>query len=160
MTLWDWAIAAYARPSVADACLTMQDTFGQNVPLLLSAVWAAGEGRPLKLPAAVAVTHDWDAVVVGPLRALRRDLEAARPPIGDGAREALRVQVKAVELQAERVLLEALEALAAEVAQPQIDCLDALAGTASAWACARDLPSPDLSEIKHLAGLICCCGRA
>ncbi|OZA82811.1 MAG: TIGR02444 family protein, partial [Caulobacter sp. 39-67-4] len=43
MTLWDWALQVYARQDVADACLSLQDAHGQNVPYLLWAAWAAGE---------------------------------------------------------------------------------------------------------------------
>jgi uncharacterized protein (TIGR02444 family) len=35
--LWDWAVAAYGAPDVGDACVALQDSHDQNVPLLL---WA------------------------------------------------------------------------------------------------------------------------
>ncbi|HRJ63367.1 MAG TPA: DUF2390 domain-containing protein, partial [Brevundimonas sp.] len=31
MSLWDWALKAYAADGVADACLELQDAAGQNV---------------------------------------------------------------------------------------------------------------------------------
>src|SRR5690606_19138568 len=34
LALWEWAVAAYARPGVSDVCLQLQDGDGQNVPLL------------------------------------------------------------------------------------------------------------------------------
>jgi uncharacterized protein (TIGR02444 family) len=40
---WEWALDAYARPGVAEACLELQDVHGQNVPLLLWAAWAAAD---------------------------------------------------------------------------------------------------------------------
>ena len=31
MAIWEWALGAYARPDVSDACLALQDDHGQNV---------------------------------------------------------------------------------------------------------------------------------
>ena len=45
MRLWDWAIAAYGAPGVAEACLALQDSNEQNVPLLLWSAWVARTGR-------------------------------------------------------------------------------------------------------------------
>ena len=45
MSLWDWAVAAYSAEGVAEACLELQDSAGQNIPLLLWAAWCAAEGR-------------------------------------------------------------------------------------------------------------------
>ncbi|MFY8164916.1 MAG: TIGR02444 family protein [Brevundimonas sp.] len=47
MSLWDWALTAYAAEGVADACLELQDAAGQNIPLLLWAAWCAHTGRTL-----------------------------------------------------------------------------------------------------------------
>lgn len=107
MGVWEWALAAYGRPGVAEACLTLQDDHGQNVPLLLWAVWAEAEDPGLVARAA-EVTRAWDLAAVAPLRAVRRTLKAPHPAIGDAARESLREDVKAAELRAERVLLETL----------------------------------------------------
>lgn len=110
MRLWDWAVQAYARPAVADACLALQDRHGQNVPYLLWAAWAGREDEAL-LQEAAQMAASWEAAAVGPLRQARRALKTPQPPVADAAREALREQVKACELAAERVLLEALEAI-------------------------------------------------
>ena len=45
MRLWDWAVAAYAAPDVAEACLLLQDRHEQNVPLLLWSAWVAAHSR-------------------------------------------------------------------------------------------------------------------
>ena len=44
-----------------------------------------------------------------PRRGVRGALKPAFPPVDDGAREALREDVKAAELRAERVLMEILK---------------------------------------------------
>ena len=123
MRLWDWAVAAYGADGVADACLELQDAAGQNVPLLLWAAWCAAEGRTPDedaLEAAGDTARAWQETAIAPLRAVRRALKPRAPDLDDEAREAVRAQVKAVELEAERRLLTALEALApAPSAQPQ-----------------------------------------
>ena len=115
MRLWDWAVAAYGADGVADACLELQDAAGQNVPLLLWAAWCAAEGRTPDedaLEAAGDTARAWQETAIAPLRAVRRALKPRAPDLDDEAREAVRAQVKAVELEAERRLLTALEALA------------------------------------------------
>ena len=115
MRLWDWAVAAYGADGVADACLELQDAAGQNVPLLLWAGWCAAEGRAPDedaLDAAGDTARAWQETAIAPLRAIRRALKPRAPDLDDEAREAVRAQVKAVELEAERRLLTALEALA------------------------------------------------
>ena len=110
MDIWDWALAAYARPGVAEACLALQDDHGQNAPFLLWAVWAEADD-PALLKEAAAAARAWDAVAVTPLRTVRRALKAPQPPVVDANREALREDVKGAELHAERVLLQTLAML-------------------------------------------------
>ena len=129
---WDWAVAVYARPSVAEACLDLQDTYGQNVPLLLWAAWRGGD-----VAAAVALARQWEDEVVAPLRGVRRRLKGR-----DGA-DSLREQVKAVEREAERTLMAALAALAGPGADGR-----ALAAVAAAWGAA---PPPEALERLHAA---------
>ena len=102
---WDWAVSAYGRPGVAEACLDMQDTYGQNVPLLLWAIWRGGD-----IWDAVDAATMWEAEIIGPLRYARRNLKRY------GAFEGLRDRIKVSELEAERALMEALEGLAGEIA--------------------------------------------
>lgn len=134
--LWAWAVAAYAKPGAREACLNLQDGHDQNVPYLLWAAWAAETGRKLDaetLEAAVDTARAWDGAAVRPLRALRITLKKPIPDLDDTAREAVREQVKAVELEAERRLLEALEALAPEPNSAPRPMLQALAEAARAF---------------------------
>lgn len=133
MSLWDWALTAYAADGVADACLELQDAAGQNVPLLLWAGWCARTGRVPDedaLEAAGDTARAWQETAIAPLRAVRRALKLRAPDLDDADREAVRTQVKAVELEAERRLLAALEALAPAPSgspQPPINTLVAAA---------------------------------
>lgn len=127
--LWDWTLAVYARPGVPEATLALQDEHGLNTSLLL---WAAFANPDREMMAnGVQTTVAWDETVLWPLRNVRRALKAVRPPFSDTAREGLREDVKAAELRAERVLMEALEDLAGRADEP--DVLGALTRAAWAW---------------------------
>jgi uncharacterized protein (TIGR02444 family) len=129
MPIWDWCLAAYERPGVPQACLHLQDDYGLSTPLLMWAVWA-GAVDPALLATAASVARRWEIEVSAPIRSARRDLKARVPKVDDAAREALRTEVKAVELHAERVLFEALGALA----EPRDeDALLALTAACAAW---------------------------
>src|SRR5882757_9867483 len=110
MSLWDWAVEAYARPGVADACLELQDRHGQSAGFLLWAAWAGGV-EPALLAQAAQAARAWDACAVTPLREVRRTLKPPCPPVEDAARERVRTAVQAAELAAEQLLLQTLEAM-------------------------------------------------
>lgn len=115
MSLWDWSIRVWAVESVQVASLDLQDAQGQNLPLLLWAAWCARTGRAPDaddIEAACDTARVWQEIAVAPLRAIRRQLKTRVPDFSDEDREAVRAQVKAIELDAERRLLAALEALA------------------------------------------------
>jgi uncharacterized protein (TIGR02444 family) len=143
MSLWDWALATYAYPGVAEACLDLQDRHGQNVPFLLWAAWAQSSD-PAMLRAAADAARGWDAVAVAPLRATRRKLVLPVPPIGDEAREALRETVREAEFAAERLLMETLEARTGE-RRGGISTLESLRGAALAWG--RTAPDDALHQL-------------
>lgn len=135
--LWDWAVRAYAADGVEEACLHLQDAAGQNIPLLLWAAWAARAGRAPDadaLEAACDIARTWQDAAIAPLRAVRRTLKARHPDLEDADREAVRTQVKAVELEAERRLLAALEALSPPSTGAPRSVLDALIAVARQWA--------------------------
>jgi hypothetical protein len=134
MAIWEWTLEAYARPGAPEACLRLQDRFGQNTDLLL---WA------------VEVTRRWDETALTPLRAVRRGLKAALPPVDDGAREGLREDVKAAELRAERVLLETLAELTGQ-ARGGAHALDALKAASAAWSPAA--PDAELAALAAALG--------
>lgn len=107
--LWTFAVHLYKRAQVAESCLLLQD-HGANVCLLLCAAWLEQRSvacTPERLTALGAIATQWSAEVVVPLRGLRQQW---RDPAQHDARLAqLREAVKALELQAERILLERLQ---------------------------------------------------
>ena len=136
MSLWDWAVRAYAADGVQIACLDLQDAQGQNVPLLLWAAWTAATGRALDadaIDAACDTARVWQDTAIAPLREVRRALKTRRPDMDDAAREVVRLQVKSVELESERQLLLALEALGPDQAGPAKPLLPALVAVSRVW---------------------------
>lgn len=110
--LWNHALALYARPGVEAACLHVQ-ALGGDVCLLLCATWLQARGvtpDPARVQALRALAEPWQQEVVTPLRSLRQAWRSAAQHEPHLA--VLREQVKGLELQAERTLLERLQACA------------------------------------------------
>lgn len=136
MSLWDWSIRVWAVESVQVASLDLQDAQGQNLPLLLWAAWCARTGRAPDaddIEAACDTARVWQEIAVAPLRAIRRQLKTRVPDFSDEDREAVRAQVKAIELDAERRLLAALEALAPAPSGDPKPVFPALVAVAREW---------------------------
>ena len=109
--LWNYCLNLYARPGVEQACLHLQDQ-GMDVCVLLCAAWLEARGvacDEVRLGQLKACAGPWQHEVVQPLRRLRTHWREAAAH--DDALAALRVQVKALELEAERTLLRRLESV-------------------------------------------------
>ena len=148
--LWPWVLTAYAAPGVATGCLELQDTASQNVPLLLWSAWVASTGRALDedtRQAACDTVRIWEETAVAPLRAVRRALKIKAVDMDDDDREAIRSQVKAAELDAERRLLLALEALSPAPSGPARPTVDALVAVARSWS--SSIPRPGLIRLAQ-----------
>ena len=147
MALWDETLEAYGRPGVPEACLVLQDAHGQNTSLLLWAVWAE-TADPQVLARAADVARRWEAMTLTPIRAVRRALKPPFPGVADPAREDLREGVKAVELRAERVLMESLEGLTA--GRGGAHALAALEAASKAWG--KPAPADALAALAAALG--------
>ncbi|MEG1453559.1 TIGR02444 family protein [Brevundimonas sp.] len=148
--LWDWALAAYKREGVPEACLALQDFHEQNVCLLLWGAWCAETGRlpdEETLEAAADTTRAWETTTVAPLRAIRRTLKAPVPDLDIEARLSVREQIKALELKAERHLLNQLEELAPAPSGKTRPALDGMADAARLWT--RIIPRPALKTLAE-----------
>ncbi len=137
MSLWDWAVEAYGRPDAEEACLALQDRHGQCAPFLLWAVWANPDEAALN--EGMKLAKRWHGAVISPLRVARRAMK--EPPF---AHEALREEIKAAELKAERALLEALEPVA-----PRKDgeALAALMAASALWGVGAAAPKQALQRL-------------
>jgi uncharacterized protein (TIGR02444 family) len=136
MSFWDWSLAAYARAGAAEALLHLQDSHRQSVPYLLWALWAASGGRALapdRLAQGAALAGRWEGAAVAPLRTARRALKGGMQGMAPGVGEALRERIKALELDAERALIDALEPLAPPPGPAGLDPEAALSAAAALW---------------------------
>jgi len=110
--LWPFALELYSRPGVEAGLLALQDEHGQCVPFLIWSLWLDASGRAADeatLTTGAMLAQSWQETAVEPLRDLRRRLKAPISPATPAAKERLRGGVKALELEAERMLLEMLE---------------------------------------------------
>nr|WP_298167984.1 TIGR02444 family protein [uncultured Pseudomonas sp.] len=112
--LWRFAEEVYQRPGVEAACLQLQAQ-GMDVCLLLCALWLDARNVPWDEARGQALRNlaqPWQTQVVMPLRQLRQSWRAAAQD--DSALKPLREQVKRLELEAERELLQRLATLSRE----------------------------------------------
>lgn len=112
---WQFSLAFYARPGVADACLELQDKAGVDVNILLYLLFLAGQGRQLErndIATIDAQFRAWREQAVVPLRTLRRALKSGIAPFPATDTETLRSAVKRIELEAEHLEQTGLERLA------------------------------------------------
>ncbi len=106
---WDFSIAVYGANAVQDECLNLQDQFGLDVNLLLlCAFLGAVHGVTLTsddIASARQEVGQWHDEIVRPLRAARRSLKTIelQDTAATKAAMQLRTQVKAAELEAERI---------------------------------------------------------
>lgn len=144
---WTFSLAFYREPEVAEACLACQDEAGADVNLILFMLWQASRGMrlaPEDVTAIDARIAPWRGQVVEPLRAIRRLLKTT--PILPGG-EVYRERIKAVELEAERVLQEALfmsapvGSIAADAARDNLDAYETATGLTLPAAAAATLLS-------------------
>lgn len=141
---WDFSLAVYHRPGVAQACLALQDRRGLDVNLLLFCCWAGSLGRRLERQDIARLRRavgDWQERVVGPLREVRRRLKGLSHAAG-GEGSALRQAVKDCEFEAERIEQAMLHAAQAELPQASTPAADPAA-------CAAD----NLSDYFAATGL-------
>ena len=103
---WRFSCAVYAAPGVREACLALQDRAALDVNLALLCAWvgAARSGAMARgdIAAATALTGEWQAAVVRPLRAVRRRIKGL-PLLAEPAVAAFRARLAESELEAERL---------------------------------------------------------
>jgi len=104
---WDFSVAVYARDGVAPACLRLQDRIGVDVNLLLYCFWVAYRGSVAldsdAIDRILSRVAPWKSDVVAPLRAIRRALKTACDGFDPDDQEALRSEIKRIELRSERL---------------------------------------------------------
>lgn len=147
--LWAFSLAIYALPGVPEACLALQDSRGADVNRLLHALWCGALGHRItqeERQRLDAQTAPWHEEVVRPLRGVRQWLKG-REAMALGEAAGLRQQIKAQELEAERLEQLVLESVLAPPA--------ATGGPSHATANLLALvPAPRREERDHLLTLL------
>jgi uncharacterized protein (TIGR02444 family) len=104
---WAFALAIYARPGVAEACLTLQNEAGVDVTLLLMAAFAAVKHRIFVTPNEISTLDEacrpWREQIVWRLRAIRSELKKGPRHAPSEVTERFRSKVKTLELEAEKL---------------------------------------------------------
>lgn len=117
LSLWDFSTAVYAKPEIQSACLTLQDQYGVNVPLLLCCCWAGLRVGVIPVPALKELKHYTEAYskqAIEPLRAIRKVMKNSHKaswPTTEVDWQNLRESIKKIELESECLLLLGLEEL-------------------------------------------------
>ena len=104
---WAFALAVYAKPGVAEACLTLQNEAGVDVMLLLMATFAGAKHRILltgdEINTLDEACRPWREQIVRPLRAIRSGLKTGPAPAPGDQTEPFRSKIKTLELAAEKL---------------------------------------------------------
>ncbi len=104
---WDFSLALYRRPGVAEACLALQARHELDVNLILYFAWL-GIARGIHLAdadvgATLVRVAAWHDAIVRPLRAVRTEMKRNTMGAPGDFAEALRNRIKSAELDAERI---------------------------------------------------------
>ena len=112
-SLWDFALAFYAKPQVAETCIALQDTYDCNVCLLIGLGWSderKGFLSTAELTNLELHVEAWTQQVIQPLRNLRRlTKHSVATYKKDDTQTQLRTLIKQAELLAEKKLLAEIE---------------------------------------------------
>lgn len=114
--LWEFALKVYGADGVARDCLTLQERYGVDVPVVLCALWMATRGTVLDTDSMARIAGEvapWHTEVVMALRAVRQRLKLGPSPAPNERTDAVRNAVKSAELNAERIELAVLADLVA-----------------------------------------------
>lgn len=99
---WPDMCAAYRNRELGRACLSLQEAFAVDVPLLLLLCLADRAGRSVSdggLSALVEGAGAWRETVIAPLRQIRQAMKHRFTAVPEAA---LREEIKRLELEAER----------------------------------------------------------
>lgn len=103
---WQFSLAVYARPGVADECLALQKHLNIDVNVLLCCAWIGNAYKVRlgdeQLQDLGALILAWQRTVVRPLRAARQDIKQM-PSMSETAVKDLRQDIACLELRAEQI---------------------------------------------------------
>ena len=135
LRFWDFSVGLYDRVGVADACLALQSQHGLDVNLLLYCCWigtSRGKLRDAEFTAAVEFAETWSVNVARKLREARTWMKTTGCESGyvpQAECMAVRADVKAAELAAERLQQLGLESLSQPAAEKPLSADEQLSAT-------------------------------
>lgn len=110
-----FALALYRCHGVPDACLHLQSRHDVDVPAVLFAAFVGAVRRQTLTAEGVAAARGrvdaWHHEVVRPLRAVRQRLKTGPAPAPNDTTARLRSEVQHIEIEAELIELDELDAL-------------------------------------------------
>src|SRR6185295_19291703 len=114
--IWDFVLNYYKQQGVSEAAITLQDTIGIDVNMILFLMWLAGQKRTLAEADVKRVgetSHPWQRQVVIPVRAIRRLLKENAPLVAQPAALDYRKKIQALEIEGEQLQLNAMAGMSA-----------------------------------------------
>ena len=114
--IWDFVLGYYRQQGVSEAAITLQDSAGIDVNMILFLMWLSAQKRVLAVAEAKTVSEKswgWQHNVVVPVRGVRRLLKENAPLVEQEAALAFRKKVQALELEGEQLQLNAMAEAAA-----------------------------------------------
>lgn len=114
---WDWSLQVYANSATQSACLDLQDTFSQNVNMMLWGCWLGSQGLSPTveaLSALPALGEIWQNSLITGVRKARRNIDTVS--YLETAKD-LKTAFLALEISLERQEQFALQALSTEKAE-------------------------------------------
>ena len=112
--IWDFVLGYYRQQGVSEAAITLQDSAGIDVNMILFLMWLSAQKRTLGVAEAKTVSEKsigWQHDVVVPVRGVRRLLKENAPLVEQEAALAFRKKVQALELEGEQLQLNAMAKL-------------------------------------------------
>jgi uncharacterized protein (TIGR02444 family) len=112
--IWQYAIDLYSQEGVDSDFLIAQNQYGLDVPVLIFALYCSTYERGFHARQCMELARKWAQEVVNPLREARIALKAPPQDVNFADAQTLRSNVKAAELESERLVLIALLGLPCE----------------------------------------------
>lgn len=112
--IWDFVLNFYRQQGVSEAAISLQDSLGIDVNMVLFLMWLAGGKRTLPeadIKKVSETSRGWQHQVVVPIRAVRRLLKENAPLVEQETALAYRKKVQALELEGEQLQLNAMAGL-------------------------------------------------
>ena len=108
LTIWDFALAFYARDGVETDCLTAQDLYRLDVTYLIFALYRARLGQGFEATDTQRLAQKLTRQLVAPLRQRRRAMKTEPQTEAPALVAETRVQLLAAELASEQTILQIL----------------------------------------------------